>query len=225
MKVRILFSLLMFAAPAFSQTRPVPTPPLAIAEPAARAQTRWTGLVNYTLLEMWVLTKYGITAAYNESAERTYELEYMRGSLGVGAFGIDIGKVEEQRLSFLVRSFAHRNSFSFGYGGFLSETTARLGNDYLATVPGVSRSSVELMKVQTLGASLTLGNRWQLKNGFVWSFDWLALYWPLVVLSQDSPFIDKSADPGKRGKADDAMTVFRRIPSLGALKIQLGFSF
>lgn len=229
-----------------AQEKPVPTPPPAIAAPvpvesgqsaaekfkqafagarAARSQTPYTVLANYTLLEMWVLTKYGLTAAYNESPEKTYELEYMRGSLGIGYFGIDIGKIEEQRLSFLLRSFSSRNSFSFAYGGYVNEITANLGNDYLATVPGVSRSSVELMKVQTLGASFALGNRWQLKNGFVWSFDWLAIYWPLAVLNQDSPFIDKSADPGKRGKADDAMTVFRRIPALGALKIQLGFSF
>ena len=190
-----------------------------------RASTPWAVTANYAFLEMWVLTKYGLTVARNESAAKTYELEYMTGSLGIGYFGIDIGKIEEQRLALMSRSFSERNSFSWFYGAYINQIQAHLGNDYLASVPGVTRSSVELMKLQTLGATFGIGNRWQLKNGFTWGVDWLAVHWPLMVLQQDSPFIANSSDPSKRNSADDAMDVFKRLPSFGAFKLQLGYSF
>jgi hypothetical protein len=190
-----------------------------------RARTPWSVTANYAFLEMWVLTKYGLTVARNESAAKTYELEYMTGSLGIGYFGVDIGKIEEQRLALMSRSFSERNSFSWFYGAYINQIQAHLGNDYLATVPGVTRSSVELMELQTLGATFGIGNRWQLKNGFTWGVDWLSVHWPLMVLQQDSPFIANSNDPSKRNSADDAMDVFKRLPSFGAFKLQLGYSF
>jgi hypothetical protein len=149
----------------------------------------------------------------------------MRGSLGFGYFGVDIGKISEERFGLLWRSYNRRNSFNFSTGLYYNKLDVNLGSKMLASVSSSQRANVEVMELETAGVSWGLGNRWQTRSGFVWGVDWLVVNIPLWIIKQEHPFLDESNDENARKNARDALRVFRRIPSVGTLKIQLGFSF
>lgn len=200
------------------------TEPLATTR-AARASTQWNLQGGYSLLDTWVVSKYGFALGYNRSASSTYELEYMRGTLGFGKFGIDIGRINEQRLSALYRSFSDRNSFHFIMGLYYDHLTVGLGSDLLATVSGVPLSSVDLVTLSTLGLTWGFGNRWQTKSGFMWGVDWFVINVPVATLERDAPFLNVNAAPGEQNNVDDAMNTIRKTPMFTVLKLQLGLSF
>ncbi len=190
-----------------------------------RQDTTWTVQANYSIFEMWTLTKYGLTVSYNKNESTVFEFDYMRGSLGFGYFGIDIGAIDEQRFALNWRTYGQRNSFSFVTGIYYNELDMHLGSAALATVAGSQRTHVDLLKINTVGLSWGLGNHWQTKGGFVWGADWFAIHVPIWIVKQEHPFIDASTSEEYRNDAKDALKVFRRIPEIAALKIQLGFSW
>lgn len=195
------------------------------AIPAQRAARPITLAVDAALFETWVITKYGVTASYNESPENTYELGYQKGSLGFGYFGFDLGKIEEQKVSLLWRSYSQRNTFSFFTGLNYNVFKVHLGNDYLETVTGSERANVDVVELTTLGATWGFGQRWHTKSGMVWGVDWFNISVPVVVLHERMPFAQASNSADKRDSLNSAAKVFKRIPSVGILKIQIGFSF
>jgi hypothetical protein len=190
-----------------------------------RQDSTWTFTGNYALFEMWTLTKYGLTVGYNKDESTTYEFEYMRGSLGFGYFGIDLGEISEQRFGLNWRTYGKRNSFSFVTGLYYNMLDMHLGSDALATVAGTQRAKVDLLEIETVGLHWGIGNRWQTKGGFVWGADWIAINLPLWIVKQEHPFIDATTSAKYQDDAKDALRFFRRIPEIAALKIQLGFSF
>lgn len=190
-----------------------------------RQDTKWTVAANYSLFDMWTLTKYGLTVGYNKDATTTYEFGYSRGSLGFGYYGINLGSIDEQRLSAAWRTYGQRNSFSFVTGIYYNELDLHLGSAALDTVMGSQRSRVDLLKINTVGLSWGIGNRWQTKSGFVWGGDWVTISVPVWIVKQEHPFVDATNNERYREEAQDALKFFRRIPELAALKVQLGFSF
>ncbi|MGE4133625.1 MAG: hypothetical protein AB7F86_18455 [Bdellovibrionales bacterium] len=190
-----------------------------------REERQWLITGNYSYLDLWIPSKYGVSVAYVKSAEDTYELDYMRASYGLGWFGVDLGEVTEQRLALLYRSFSKRNSFNFQMGVNYNKFAIHIGNDLLAKVSGNSNLDYSLMQIETLGLSWGLGNRWQTKGGFVWSFDWLQLHIPLLKLTEKTPFIDATTDSSDRDDAKTAVKLIRYFPRIVALKVQLGFTF
>jgi hypothetical protein len=193
--------------------------------PAQRAARPLAIAINAQVFETWTLTKYGGTLSYNTSPENTYELEYLKGDLGFGAFGFDLGKIEEQKFSLLWRSYSQRNTFSFFTGLTYNKFSVHLGNEYLETVTGSQRTNVDLAEIATLGATWGFGQRWHTKNGFVWGVDWLTLSLPLVTMDENIPFVERSQNPQRREQVSDAVKLFKRIPTVGVLKLQLAYSF
>ena len=190
-----------------------------------RQESKYTLAGNYSLFEMWTLTKYGLTFGYNKNESTTYEFEYMRGSLGFGYFGIDLGAIEEERFGLNWRSYGKRNSFTFVTGLYYNILEMHLGSKALESVSNGMRTSVDLLEIHTVGLNWGIGNRWQTKRGFVWGADWLSINIPVLIVKQEHPFIDATNNEGFREDAKDALKFFRRIPEIAALKVQLGFSF
>lgn len=190
-----------------------------------RASKNWTITGNYSLYEMWVLSKKGITFAYTPDASISYEFEYMKGSIGFGYFGIDIGEIKEQRISFLARSFNQRNTFNFLAGVYYNKLDITLGSDLLKTLSSDERLHVDLMDLETMGLTWGLGNRWQTKKGFVWGFDWLVINIPLRTTKQKVPYLNSTATENDKDEVKDALKVLKTFPSFGVVKIQLGVSF
>lgn len=195
------------------------------ALPSQRSAKPYTVSVDAALFETWVITKYGLTFTYNDSPENAYELEYLKGGLGFGYFGVNLGSIEEQKLTALWRSYSARNTFSFFTGMSYNIFRVHLGSEYLETVTGSQRANVDVAEIQTLGLTWGFGQRWHMKNGGVWGVDWFNIMIPLVLLREDTPFQQVSNSPSKREEFSDAAKLFKRVPSLGVLKLQIGYSF
>lgn len=181
-------------------------------------------LVNYSFFDTWIPGKYGATYAFNANANGSWELEYLRGSISVPLFIEDLGKITDQRLTLMYRSFSQRNSFSFLYGANYSSLKFQLGPDYLATITGGNLSSFDVISVETLGLTWGLGNRWQINKAII-SFDWFVINIPVVVLESEAPFLEASASESSKQDIRDVLDVIERFPTLALLKFQLGFSF
>lgn len=190
-----------------------------------RADSRFVITGNYSYIDLLIPSKIGFTAGYVTSAANTFELDYMRASLGFGWMGLDIGSLTEERIALLWRSFNKRNSFNFQSGIHYNKFRVHLGNDLLARVTANPGFDFTFMEFETLGLSWGLGNRWQTKSGFVWGFDWFQIHVPLVKLNEKTPYLAAATNAEDREDAEDASRVIRNFPRLVALKLQLGFSF
>lgn len=192
---------------------------------ARRAQTKWNVSLNYSLFDMWLPSKYGATIAYQKSAADTFELEYMRGSLGMGWMGFDLGSVTEERLALQWRSYNQRNSLNFAMGLNYNVMTVHIGNKYLSSVAPGQAPDVDLFKVGTLGLSWSVGNRWQTETGWTWGADWFGLHVPLTTISEDTKYIDATSDPDNKRDSEKLKDWLVGFPRLVLFKIQLGLSF
>jgi hypothetical protein len=211
-----------------SLTPPALTPPVLSSDEASAPLPMvkpYTIALDAAVFETWVITKYGATASYSPSKENTFDLEYVRGSLGVGYFGVSLGRIEEQKASLLWRSYGQRKTFSFFTGLSYNSFTVHLGSDFLETVSGSQRANVDVAEFATLSATWGFGQRWRRPSGFVWGIDWFTISWPVVQLHEHSPFAEASSSADKRSQFTDAAKAFKRLPSVGVLKLQVGYSF
>lgn len=189
-----------------------------------RETTRWTALGTLSLIDTWIPTKLGVSVAYNPTPSGSWELEYLRGKISYEFLVEDLGSISDQRLSAFYRSYSQRNSFNFLYGLYYSAYDVTLGSKYLATVSGNPRA-YESVKLKALGVTWGIGNRWQTSGGFVWSFDWFAINWPIVELEREASFLNASNDPQLREDVEDVLEFFGDFPTFAVVKAQLGFSF
>lgn len=203
-------------------TSPESAPQLSTPENPKRK--RWTITGNYSTIDMLMPSKWGASLAYNEPTV-SYELEYMRGALGLAWLGLDIGGITEQRFTLLLRSFSGRESFNFSYGVSYTDFVAKLGNRYLSTVTANNISEAELFKVSNLSLVWGLGNRWQLSNGFTFGADWFGLHIPVAALEGNTSYIDLTTDDDNRDDLKLVRNLIEKIPRLVVLKFQLGMSF
>ena len=191
----------------------------------SRAEKRYGVLGNFSLFEMWVLTKYGFTLEYIANPSWTWEFEYMHGSLSFGYFGLNIGRIQESRASILARSFGHRNSLNFLMGVFYDTFDLHLGSSLLDSVPGVPSSQIDLVRTHAMGLTWGIGNRWQTSQGFILGIDWLVINLPLTHFGQKSAFLDASNDTHYEDQVRNALNLLNKIPSAGILKFQVGMIF
>jgi hypothetical protein len=184
----------------------------------------WGVFGNFSPFEMWVITKYGITGMYTKDPAWNYELEYMRGSLDFGFFGIDIGEIQEERLSLLARSFSKRNSFNFLYGVFYNHMEVGLSSKFTSTLSAFNQSA-DQVDLSFFGLTWGMGNRWQTQEGYVIGVDWLVINLPFSVIQEHAPFLKNTTDQDRRNQVKNSLDWLKKFPSLGILKVQIGLSF
>ncbi|MCO5142341.1 MAG: hypothetical protein M9962_04530 [Oligoflexia bacterium] len=190
-----------------------------------RESSRWTVLGNYSLIDTWIPSKYGIGVAYIPSVDTTWELEYLRGSVSFEFFIKDLGKMTDERLTLLRRFYSDRNSFNFFTGIAYHSFSIHLGDRLTSLVTGGYVPSVDLITIKTLGVTFGLGNRWQLASGWVLGADWLSIYIPLKTLEAEAPYISSNASESGKNDVRDVMKVIKRVPTFAVIKFQVGMSF
>ncbi|MGE0525836.1 MAG: hypothetical protein AB7G93_12935 [Bdellovibrionales bacterium] len=190
-----------------------------------RAVQNWTGLASWSPLDMWIPSKWGLSAVYVASPATSFEFEYLRGTLGVGFFGKDLGEIREERYTAMVRRYGRRNSFNYFAGFNYTRLQSHLGEKFLSTLAGSERTFANVVDFASMGLSLGLGNRWQFKNGLTFGADWLAINIPLWLVKEDTPFLDLTSSTERAEDVRDWLRIVRRIPALATLKLQVGFSF
>lgn len=180
---------------------------------------------NYSYIDLLIPSKTGVTAAFREDENISYELEYMRGSIKIPFVVKDLGSFTEQRLVLSRRTFWETNSFSLYGSAVYNKMEIRLGNEYLSTLSPESIPIYEVMSVSTLGLGGGLGNRWQLDCGFAFGVDWFAWYQPLTIIKSDAPSVDAIKNDDTRQGVEKALNAAAHFPRFVILKFQAGWAF
>ncbi len=182
-----------------------------------------TLLANYSYLDLWIPSKYGLSLSYTPDSGASYDIEYLKAELSLGWFVEDLGSFSDERLSILRRSFNGRNSFNFIMGAYYSKTQVNIGSKLLSGI--TPQNNYDILRIENLGITLGVGNRWVMKNGFTIGADWFSVNIPVHNLETEDLFTSLTNDTEDRANANDAIEAFKEIPGVVVLKIQLGYSF
>lgn len=190
-----------------------------------REKADYFALANYSPIDLLIPSKYGITLGYIESADKTWEFEYLRGSISVPFIVEDLGKMTDERFSAIGRSYFGGNSFNFSYGLSYFDFSLHLGDKLLNRVTGGSYPSIDLVEVQSLGFNLAIGNRWSFNRNVTFGVDWISWAQPVYVTNKKSAFLDYASNQQDKDDVDKAMKLISYFPRLAFLKLQLGILF
>lgn len=192
---------------------------------ARRGLSEYFVLGSYAPIDLVIPSKFGVTAGLKRDVDITWELEYLRGSLSIPFLVKDLGKISDERYSFIVRSYGGRSSFNYSYGISYFDMNMHLGNDLLNRVSDGNYPSVDLVQAEALGVNVGLGNRWNLDHNITIGIDWISWSQPLVITKQKSAFLDVAMNPQDKEDVETALRVFTKFPRFSFLKLQIGILF
>lgn len=184
-----------------------------------------TFVVNgaYSPLDLIIPNKFGGSVGWIASPEITTEFEYLTAKIAAPGLISDLGEVSEQRASLLVRSFGKRETFHFHYGISYFDVGMRVGSELLARATGAP--DIELIKIQALGFTWGIGNRWTLAQNFTLGVDWLAWEQPVYILKKENGISQYLSRQEDKDIIDTAIKVASYLPRFTLLKLQLGYAF
>jgi hypothetical protein len=182
-----------------------------------RDESLGTIALGYQPFTTWIPSKW--TASYTQILNRHWSIEgeYSRGSLSIPVYNVDIGAISEERVTLQSRYFSG-NSLNWSLGLIYQKGEAHLGADIPAT------TSLDVFEMESFGATLGVGNRWQWENGVTFGIDWFRLNQPLFGRWENESVL-------KTVSADDAdnlkkiMRAFNTLPTFVFLGFQLGWTF
>lgn len=186
-----------------------------------RSLATGTAMFHYQPISTWMPSKKALSYTHIFSKEWSAEFEYAWASISFPVFGIDIGEISEKRYSLQARKYVG-NSFHFIFGGYKNEFRARIGNDILDRM---TDKSIDVFSVQNIGATLGIGNRWQLKNGFTWGVDWFRMNIPLFEKKTDDKILTNTSDEGDRDDIKKITRRFESFPTFVLLGLNIGYTF
>jgi hypothetical protein len=199
--------------------------PIKITAKSNRTNSKFEGLLIYSPIDLIIPSKFGLTFGYIENANSVWQLEYVRGSLSAPFFLSDLGKMTDQRLSLLRRSFMQTNSFYLSYGLSYMDFSTKLGNKYISAATSGAIPEIDILSMRSLGVQFSIGNQWHITKSFVAGVDWVGIYQPVFQLQKKSVFLDNTTDAELREDVDEVIKALSYIPRLTFLKIQLGMTF
>lgn len=190
-----------------------------------RTTKKYQVIGSYSFADLIIPSKIGASISYIRDADRTYELEYLRGSISVPFVIEDLGKMTDERLTLLKRSYFGSNSFNFRHGLSYLRFNVHLGDDLLSRVTGGAYPSIDLITIETLGLDVGIGNRWIFNENIVFGIDWITWTQPVYVLHKEDAFLDHASNPEDRDDVDEAIKWISYMPRFALLKLQLGIAF
>lgn len=221
--LRALISLFLFSSVSYAQE---PTEIEMDSSSIRRGESRLLVLANYSPFDLMIPNKIGLTLGYIQSADTTWEFEYLGVRVSAIPFVIDdLGTFDEQRISLLGRSYLGNNSFHVSYGLSYFDFSAHLGSRFLDTVAGEDRYSVDLVRLQSLGLNFAIGNRWTFNRNITFGVDWVTWAQPFYVINTSAAFLDKTTDQSTKNDVETALKLASFLPRIVFLKMQLGISF
>lgn len=193
--------------------------------PARRAEADYFALLNYSPIDFLLPGKYGFTLGAVKNADKTWEFEYLRGSISVPFIVEDLGKMTDERMSLIGRSYFGSNSFNLSYGLSYFAFSMHLGDKLLNRVTGGSYPSIDLIEVNSLGFNAAIGNRWALNKNISFGIDWISWAQPLLITKKQNSFLDYASNQDDRDSVDKATKIIAYFPRIAFLKLQLGVLF
>lgn len=190
-----------------------------------RENTKYYLLGNYAILDLLIPTKYGVSAGVVEDVNKSWELEYLHGSLSVPFVIEDLGKVTDDRISIIGRSYFGNNSFNFNYGLSYFSFSLHLGDKLLSNLTGGAYPSLDLIEVNSVGFHIGIGNRWAINKSATFGIDWLEWSQPVIVTSKKTAYLDYATNQKDKDDVDNLIKIVSYFPRLTILKIQFGLLF
>lgn len=189
-----------------------------------RGLTNYFVLVNFAPFDILLPNKLGLSMGLKRDASRTLEIEYLRGHYSLPFVVDNLGSMTDDRISLIARHYAKENSLNFSYGISYFNYSLRLGSKLLQNV-NKSLAAVDLVKMQSLGFNLGVGNRWIIRKNITLGVDWFSWSQPVITISRQDAFLDHSKSSDDRGAVGDLLRIVSYFPRFSAIKIQLGISF
>lgn len=190
-----------------------------------RQQTNYYVLGNYALLDLLIPTKYGISAGVVADVDRSWEIEYLHGSLAVPFIIEDLGKVTDDRVSIMGRSYFGSNSFNMNYGLSYFSFSMHLGDKLLNKLTGGTYPSIDLIEVNSVGFHIGIGNRWAINKSWTFGIDWLEWSQPVFVTNKKTSYLDYATNQEDRDSVDKSIQIISYFPRFTIFKFQLGMQF
>ena len=188
-----------------------------------REKSSYFALLNYSPLDLLIPSKIGATFGVISNADKTWELEYLRGSMSIPFIIEDLGKLTDQRISLIRRSYGV-NSFNFNYGLSYFSLKLHIGDELLNKISGVY-PSYDVVDLRSIGFNIGVGNRWIFQKNITFGVDWFEWSQPVYVINKKSTFLDYATDPQDRDDMEAAIKVLSYFPRLTFLKLQFGMTF
>ncbi|NUN05402.1 MAG: hypothetical protein HUU57_06550, partial [Bdellovibrio sp.] len=189
-----------------------------------REQNSYFALGNYSSLDLIIPGKIGVTVGLNNSADKSWEFEYLSGSFGVPLFIADLGKISDKRMSLIKRSFFGSNSFNVSYGVTYFSFDADLGDKFVNSING-NYPSAKVVGLKSWGFNLGIGNRWTIREDITIGVDWISWSQPVFASERQDDFVNYSTNPEYKDDVDTALKVLSYLPRLAILKLQFGMMF
>lgn len=189
-----------------------------------REQNSYFVLGNYSSLDLIIPGKIGVTVGINNSADKSWEFEYLSGSFGVPMFIADLGKITDKRLSLTKRSYFGSNSLNISYGVTFFSFDADLGDKFVNSING-NYPSAKVIGLKSWGFNLGIGNRWTIREDITLGVDWISWAQPLFVSEKNDDFVNHSTSPEYKDDVDTALKILSYLPRLSVLKLQFGMMF
>lgn len=182
-------------------------------------------LLSYSQMDLIIPGKIGASIGYNSNPDSTWEFEYLHGSVAVPFLIKDLGKMSEDRISLIRRSYLGTETFNMSYGISYFDFAVHLGDKFLSQLTGGSYPSLDLLTIKSLGFNVGIGNRWNFKNRFILSIDWISWSQPLIMTQRDIPYLDYATNQSDKDDVDSATKLIAYLPRLTLLKLQIGYLF
>jgi len=194
--------------------------------PAHSSELDKRGLVSfqYSYLDLLIPGKWGLGGQWAFAPGQVWELSYLKGSLSGPWIMEDIGSMSDTRIRLGKRSQRSGSSFNLGLGVAYYDFEVRLGNKLLSSISR-DAPNAELIKARSLGAYISVGNRWSLGQSGVIGIDWLVWSQPLIKLEEKSEFFNRVSDEDDEDIVERAIKKVYRFPRIVLLKLELGFRF
>jgi hypothetical protein len=192
---------------------------------AWRGERKYALLGAYSHFDLYIPAKIGFILIFNESKDKSWELEYLQGRVSAPLGIVDLGSFRERRVSVFKRSFWGTNSFSGYFGLSWNKFDVILGDETLSKLSNGAAPSGRALSLESIGINMGLGNRWTIGKGFTFGVDWLGWSQPLFTLNQESSVLDQASNGTERERIDKILNVATYFPRIYVLKMQLGWTF
>jgi hypothetical protein len=178
-------------------------------------------LAGYQFITSWIPSKK--TIGYSHIFNRNWSLEgeYSWASIGFPVVGIDLGTITEKRYSLQALRYLG-NSFHFSFGAILNDFKSHLGSDILDSFGNEIKSS---FRVQNVGVTGGIGNRWQWGNGLTMGIDWLRINIPVAETKLEDKVLNEVDDSRDRSDIKKVMRTFNRVPTFVLFGVKIGYTF
>lgn len=190
-----------------------------------RESFNYFALLSYSPMDLVIPGKIGASIGYNSSPDYTWEFEYLHGSVAVPFLIKDLGKMSDDRISLIRRSYLGTETFNLSYGVSYFDFSVHLGDKFLNQLTGGSYPSLDIITIKSLGFNIGAGNRWNFKNRFILSIDWISWSQPLIMVQRNIPYLDYATNQSDKDDVDNASKLIAYLPRITLLKLQIGYLF